>query len=192
MDTIYALSTAPGKAGVAIVRVSGPAAHEAAQTLCGGLPQPRVASKRDLKGEDGHKIDEAIVLVFEHGSSFTGEDVVELHLHGSTAVVKSVLEQLGKQDDLRSADPGEFTRRSLENGKLDLAQVEGLADLIDAETEAQRRQALRVLSGELGKKAERWRSKLLRAAALLEAAIESASKEHSSRSARLLRGNACQ
>ncbi len=177
MDTIYALSTAPGKAGVAIVRVSGPVAHTAAQTLCGVLPRARVASKRTLKADDGQEIDKAIVLVFENGSSFTGEDIVEFHLHGSTAVVKSVLEELGKMNGLRQADPGEFTRRALENGKLDLAQVEGLADLIDAETEAQRRQALRVLSGDLGKRTENWRGKLIRAAALLEATIDFADEE---------------
>lgn len=177
MDTIFALSTAPGKAGVAIIRVSGPMAHEAAVRLCGGRPAPRVASKRVVRSLDGEKIDEAVILLFEKGASFTGEASIEFQLHGSTAVVKSVLEVLGQIDGFRAADPGEFTRRALENGTLDLAQVEGLADLIDAETEAQRRQALRVLSGELGNKADTWRSNLIRAVALVEATIDFADED---------------
>lgn len=177
MDTIYALSTAPGKAGVAIVRVSGPLAHKAAQTLCGRLPEARVASKRMLRTANGHEIDEAVVLLFNSGASFTGEDVVEFHLHGSLAVMKVVFDAIEKIEGVRSAEPGEFTRRALENGKLDLSQVEGLADLIEAETEAQRRQALKVFSGELGKRAEVWRSKLIRAVALLEATIDFVDEE---------------
>ncbi len=177
MDTIFALSTAPGKAGVAIVRVSGPGAHDAALRLCSTLPEPRVVSRRDLIGLDGHRIDEAVVISFEKGSSFTGEAIVEFHVHGSLAIIRALLETLGQMDGLRVAEPGEFTRRALENGRLDLAQVEGLADLIDAETEAQRRQALRVLSGDLGRKAEGWRRNLIRAAALLEATIDFADEE---------------
>ena len=177
MDTIYALSTAPGKAGVAIVRVSGPKAIEAAQQLCPSLPESRKAGRRTLTGADGTAIDDALLLVFEDGASFTGEAVVEFHLHGSTAVIKALLSELGQMGGLRQAEPGEFTRRAMENGALDLAQVEGLADLIDAETEAQRRQALRVLSGDLGKRAETWRHQLVRAAALLEATIDFADED---------------
>ncbi len=132
---------------------------------------------RTLVDSSGEHLDEALILVFPEGQSFTGEQVVELHLHGSIAVVGAVLRTLGDMPDLRPAEAGEFTRRALDNGRLDLAQVEGLADLIDAETEGQRRQALRVLSGDLGKLAEGWRQKLLRAAALLEATIDFADED---------------
>ena len=176
MDTIFALATAAGKAGVAIIRISGPAAFAAARALCGAVPVGGRAL-RALRGGDGAVIDEALVLGFSRGHSFTGEDVVELHLHGSSAVQKSVLAELAAQPGLRHAEAGEFTRRAMENGQLDLAQVEGLADLIDAETEAQRRQAMRVLSGALGDKAERWRTGLIRAAALVEATIDFADED---------------
>ncbi len=177
MDTIFALSTAPGKAGVAIVRVSGPMAHSAVKTLCGQLPVPRTATVRVLKDQDGNVLDQALVLVFDAGHSFTGEASVEFHCHGSVAITAAVLSALSKMSGLRHAEPGEFTRRALENGQLDLAQVEGLSDLIEAETEAQRRQALRVFSGELGTKAENWRRDLIRAAALLEATIDFADED---------------
>lgn len=177
MDTIFALSTAPGKAGVAIIRVSGPASHEAVRTLCGDVPKARQASLRVLRDRDGRRLDEALVLTFEEDHSFTGEASAEFQVHGSTAVTGALLWELGQVNGLRAAEAGEFTRRALENGKLDLAQVEGLADLIDAETEAQRRQAMRVLSGDLGQKAESWRGKLIRAAALLEATIDFADEE---------------
>ncbi|MEZ5714538.1 MAG: tRNA uridine-5-carboxymethylaminomethyl(34) synthesis GTPase MnmE [Paracoccaceae bacterium] len=177
MDTIFALASAHGKAGVAVIRISGSLAWEAAARLAGPLPAPRVAGLRVLKGADGIRLDEALVLAFEDKASFTGEPVVELQLHGSVATVSAVLAALGRIDGLRLAEPGEFTRRALENGRIDLAQVEGLADLIDAETEAQRRQALRVLSGDLGDRAEAWRRDLIRAAALLEATIDFADEE---------------
>ena len=177
MDTVYALSTAQGKAGVAVIRISGPQALTAARALCGDTPAPRVASLRVLRAPDGIRIDEALILTFPAPHSFTGEDVVELQTHGSIAVVSSLLDVLSGLPGLRPADPGEFTRRALENGRLDLTQVEGLADLIDAETEAQRRQALRVLSGDLGKRAEGWRQNLIRAAALLEATIDFADED---------------
>ncbi|MFK7939589.1 MAG: tRNA uridine-5-carboxymethylaminomethyl(34) synthesis GTPase MnmE [Roseovarius sp.] len=177
MDTIFALSTALGKAGVAIIRISGPHAHGAAMALCGTLPAPRRASVRALRDQAGEPLDEALVLVFEPLHSFTGEAVVEFQCHGSPAIIAAVLEALGENADLRAAEPGEFTRRALENGRLDLAQVEGLADLIEAETEAQRRQALRVFSGELGDMAESWRRDLIRAAALLEATIDFADED---------------
>lgn len=172
MDTIFALSTAPGKAGVAVVRVSGRQAFEAATKLIGPLPRARQAVVRSVLLPDGELLDSALILVFEEGHSFTGEATVEFQCHGSSAVVSAILDALGAEDGLRPAEPGEFTRRALENERLDLAQVEGLADLIDAETEAQRKQALRVLSGELGARADAWRSKLIRAAALLEATID--------------------
>ncbi|NHX27534.1 GTP-binding protein, partial [Escherichia coli] len=122
-------------------------------------------------------LDEALVLRFDAGHSFTGEEVVELHTHGSPATVTAVLRALSAIDGLRLAEPGEFTRRALENERLDLAQVEGLSDLIEAETEAQRKQALRVLSGAIGKRAEVWRSDLIRAAALMEATIDFADED---------------
>ncbi|WP_137700950.1 tRNA uridine-5-carboxymethylaminomethyl(34) synthesis GTPase MnmE [Marimonas lutisalis] len=177
MDTIFALATAPGKSGVAVIRVSGPLAWAAGNRLAGGLPEPRRAALRALTGSDGVHLDEALVLCFAAKASFTGEEVVEFQVHGSTAVIAALLRELGQIDGLRPADPGEFTRRALENGQLDLAQVEGLADLIDAETEAQRRQALRVLSGDLGNRAETWRADLIRAAALLEATIDFADED---------------
>jgi tRNA modification GTPase len=176
MGTIYALASARGKAGVAVLRLSGPAAHDAAVMLCGDLPPARRASLRRLVW-NGVELDQALVLVFPQGESFTGEPSVELHLHGSLAVVQSVMRVLSGIPGLRLAEPGEFTRRALENGRLDLAQVEGLADLIDAETEAQRRQALRVLSGAIGRRAEEWRRKLIRAAALIEATIDFADED---------------
>ncbi len=177
MDTIFALASGRGKAGVAVIRLSGPLAHAAVERFAGSLPEPRRASVRRLTGADGIHLDESLVLLFPEGSSFTGEAVAELHLHGSPAVVAAVLRELGQLSGLRLAEPGEFTRRALENERLDLAQVEGLADLIEAETEAQRRQALRVLSGDLGRRAETWRTALIRAAALIEATIDFADEE---------------
>ncbi|WP_299349194.1 tRNA uridine-5-carboxymethylaminomethyl(34) synthesis GTPase MnmE [uncultured Shimia sp.] len=176
-DTIFALATAPGKAGVAVIRVSGTLAGKAGSALFGTLPDPRQASLRVLKDQEGRRLDQAVVLYFPERNSFTGEEVVELHLHGSVAAVNAVLRVLSDIEGLRLAEAGEFTRRALENGCLDLAQVEGLADLIDAETEAQRRQALRVLSGDLGNLAGGWRENLIRAAALLEATIDFADEE---------------
>lgn len=176
MDTIYALASARGKAGVAVVRMSGPDSWSAVRALAGDVPTPRRASLRRLKAE-GEVLDEVLVLTFAEGASFTGEQSAELHLHGATATVAAVLAALGRLPGLRMAEPGEFTRRALENGRLDLAQVEGLADLIEAETEAQRKQALRVLSGAVGARAEAWRRDLVRAAALIEATIDFADED---------------
>jgi tRNA modification GTPase len=177
MSTIFALATAQGRAGVAVVRVSGPLAFDITRTFCGDVPPSRMARVRQVASPKTGVIDEALVVTFQGPNSFTGEDVVEFHLHGSTAVVSALLSSLSEVDGARLAEPGEFTRRALENNKLDLSQVEGLADLIDAETEAQRRQAFRVLSGELGNRVETWRSKLIRAASLLEATIDFADEE---------------
>lgn len=176
MDTIFALATAPGRAGVAVIRISGPLARAAAERLAGALP-PSGRSLRMLRDSAGDTVDEALCLTFAPGHSFTGEDVVELQAHGSPAVVTRVLRLLGEMPGLRMAEAGEFTRRAFENGRLDLAQVEGLADLIDAETEAQRRQAMRVFSGALGAKAEIWRDRLIRAAALVAATIDFADED---------------
>lgn len=177
MDTIFAQATAVGRAGVSVVRISGPLAFDVARQLVGDLPAVRHAGLRRVISPDGGFIDEAVVVCFAGPQSFTGEDVVELQLHGSIAIIRKVLSELGLFEGVRLAEAGEFTRRALENGKLDLTQVEGLADLIDAETEAQRKQALRVLSGDLGAKVDGWRRSLIRAAALLEATIDFADED---------------
>lgn len=169
--TIFALASARGRAGVAVIRVSGPSAHDAVRQLCGSVPTARKASLRKILWL-GELIDEAIVVTFDEGHSFTGEKSAEFQAHGSVAVVARLLRCLGEIEGLRVAEPGEFTRRAMENGRLDLTQVEGLADLVDAETEAQRRQALRVMSGALGAKVADWRAGLIRAAALIEATID--------------------
>jgi len=174
MDTIFALATAHGTAGLAVVRISGPDARLAASRMAGPLPEAG-RGLRLLRDRDGEVIDQALVLTFAPGHSFTGEAVAELHLHGSVAVVRGVLQELGLT--LRPALAGEFTRRALENGRLDVAQVEGLADLIAAETDQQRRQAMRVFGGALGAKADFWRVSLIRAAALIEATIDFADED---------------
>ncbi|TQS70440.1 tRNA uridine-5-carboxymethylaminomethyl(34) synthesis GTPase MnmE [Rhodobacteraceae bacterium] len=176
METIFALATARGKAGVAVIRISGPSSWDAAAHLCGTLPAPRQAGLRVLRWHE-EALDEAVVLCFEAGASFTGERVVELHIHGAVATVTAVLRALGESPELRMAEAGEFTRRALENERLDLAQVEGLSDLIEAETEAQRKQAMKVLSGAVGRIVDDWRAGLIRAAALLEATIDFADED---------------
>jgi tRNA modification GTPase len=176
-DTIYALSTAPGRAGVAVVRVSGPEAGRALSALSGKAPpEPRVAALALLRDADGRLIDEALVLYFATPASFTGEDVAEFHIHGGRATVEAVLRALGALG-LRPADAGEFTRRSVENGKLDLTRAEAIADLVDAETDAQRRQALRQYDGALAELYEGWRADLIRAGAWAEAAIDFSDEE---------------
>jgi tRNA modification GTPase len=171
MSTIYALASAQGKAGVAVIRISGPAAWRGLARLVHDLPEPRRAALRKIE-LNGLVLDEALVICFEKGTGFTGEQACELQVHGSTAVVGCVLSALGGLDGFRMAEAGEFTRRAFENGRMDLAQVEGLADLIESETEAQRRQALRVLSGGIGQRAGGWRRDLVRIGALLEATID--------------------
>ncbi|ANC92578.1 tRNA uridine-5-carboxymethylaminomethyl(34) synthesis GTPase MnmE [Azospirillum humicireducens] len=172
--TIYALATAPGRSGVAVVRVSGPEAGSALASLTGRpLPEPRRAVLTKLRDpKTGDALDDALVLRFTAPASFTGEDVVELHLHGGRAVVTGVIEALATLPGLRLAEPGEFTRRAFENGKLDLTEAEAVADLIDAETTAQRRQALRQMEGSLGRLYDGWRDRLTRALAHIEADID--------------------
>lgn len=178
-DTIFALSTAPGRAGVAVVRVSGSLADAALELMTNqSLPEYRRASLRPLQHPESHElIDNALVLRFAAGSSFTGEPVVEFHVHGGPAVVAATLSSLGEIDGLRAAAPGEFTRRAFDNGSLDLAQVEGLADLISAETERQRQQAIQIAGGALSNKAEQWRVDLIFALAMIEATIDWADEE---------------
>jgi len=170
-DTVFAPATAPGRAAVAVVRLSGPRAGEALWALAGRRTAPRRAAVRKLRDSAGRVLDEALVLWMPGPASYTGEDSAELHLHGGPAVVAGVLEALAGLG-LRLAEPGEFTRRAFENGRLDLAQAEGVADLIEAETEAQRRQALDQLDGALGRAREAWRSDLVEALALFEAAVD--------------------
>lgn len=169
-DTIFALATAAGRAAVAVVRVSGPATQSIVGALCGRAPKPRLAALRTLRHE-GVELDEALVLRFEGPASYTGEDSAEFHVHGGRAVVEGLLSALVDLG-LRLAEPGEFTRRAFENGKLDLAQAEGVADLIDAETEAQRRQALGQVGGALSQRYDRWRDLLVQSLAMLEAAVD--------------------
>ncbi|HMA71375.1 MAG TPA: tRNA uridine-5-carboxymethylaminomethyl(34) synthesis GTPase MnmE [Xanthobacteraceae bacterium] len=180
-DTIFALSSGRPPAAIAVVRVSGPHSRDVIVRLAGRLPQPRqalLARLADRHRESGtvpgsfEPIDDAVVLWFPGPRSETGEDTAEFQLHGGRAVVAALLSALGRMPGLRPAEPGEFTRRAFENGKLDLTRVEGLADLIGAETEAQRRQALRQLRGLLGERAERWRERLIEALALVEALID--------------------
>lgn len=173
-DTIFALSSAAGRAGLAVVRLSGPAAGSLLQRLSGApLPCPRRATRALLRvPEDGEILDDGLVLWFPAPRSYTGEDVAELHLHGGVAVVAAVLDTLAAAPELRLAEPGEFTRRAFEAGKIDLTAAEGLIDLIDAETEAQRRQALRQADGALGRLYEGWRSALVGLLAHFEASID--------------------
>lgn len=172
-DTLFALSSGRGKAAVAVVRLSGPEVERTVRALAGRVPLPRRASLARLTDPDGGALlDRALILWLPGPGTFTGEDMAELHLHGGAAVVAGVLDILSRVPGLRPAAPGAFTRRAFENGKMDLTGVEALADLIDAETEAQRVQALRLDQEGLGRRAEGWRADLLRAMALTEAAID--------------------
>jgi len=172
-DTIYALSSGRPPAAIAVIRISGSRARVALETLAGRVPEPRRAGLARVRDpQSGEIIDEALALWFPGPNSETGEDTVELQLHGGRAVIAAVLGALGRIEGLRPAEAGEFTRRAFENGRLDLTAVEGLADLIGAETEAQRRQAYRQMKGLLGQRAETWRARLIEALALVEARID--------------------
>jgi len=172
-STIFALSSGRPPAAIAVVRISGPQAGVALEKLTGRMPQPRQATLvRAREPASGEVIDEALALWFPAPHSETGEDVAELQLHGGHAVVAAVLNALSAIKDCRMAEPGEFTRRAFENGKLDLTAVEGLGDLIAAETAAQRRQAFRQLKGLIGDRAEAWRQRLIEALALVETRID--------------------
>jgi tRNA modification GTPase len=172
-DTIFALSSGRPPAAIAVVRISGPSAGTALKALIGRLPAPREAALARVRDPASKEtIDQALALWFPGPNSETGEDVAELQLHGGRAVIAATLAALARLPGLRPAEAGEFTRRAFENGKLDLTAVEGLADLVLAETEGQRRQALRQLQGALGKRAEDWRQRLIKALALTEAGID--------------------
>jgi len=176
-QTIFALASGRGRAGVAVVRVSGPDAGAAVTRLAGRLPAPRRASLSTITDGTGEILDEGLVLWFPAPASFTGEEVAELHVHGGRAVVDAVLEALGRCPGLRPAEPGEFSRRAFANGKIDLTAAEGLADLVEAETAAQRRQALRQMQGGLARLYDGWRSRLVGALAHVEAIIDFADED---------------
>ncbi|CCE06748.1 putative tRNA modification GTPase (trmE) [Bradyrhizobium sp. STM 3843] len=171
-QTIYALSSGRLPSAIAIVRLSGRQAGLALQTLAGKLPAARTAVRALLRDAAGEPIDDAVVLWFPAPASATGEDVAELYVHGSRAVLSTLFAALSARPDFRPAEPGEFTRRAFENGKIDLTEAEGLDDLIHADTDRQRRQALRQLRGLLGDRARDWRSQIIEAAALIEAGID--------------------
>ncbi len=172
-DTIFALSSGRPPAAVAVIRISGPRGRAALEQLIGRVPQPRRASLARVRDpKTGAIIDEALALWFPAPNSETGEDMAELQVHGGRAVIAAVLAALAKVAGLRHAEAGEFTRRAFENGRMDLTAVEGLADLVAAETEAQRRQAYQHLKGLLGDRAETWRQRLIEALALVEAGID--------------------
>jgi tRNA modification GTPase len=174
IETIFARSTAPGKAGIAVLRLSGPRAGAVLSDLTGrALPSPRMASLATFRDPgNGQAIDQGLALWFPAPASFTGEDVVEIHCHGSRAVVAEFYRILSETEGCRPAEAGEFTRRAFDNGRMDLTQVEGLADLLEAETAAQQRQALRQMEGELGRLYDSWRDRLVRSLAHVEAEID--------------------
>lgn len=172
IDTIFALSSGSPPAAIAVVRISGPDAGMALQELGGSLPSPRTATLRTLRDSDGNVLDRALTLWFPGSSTATGEDLAELHLHGGRAVIGAVERALGRLAGLRRASPGEFTRRAFANGRIDLAEAEGLADLLSAETELQRRQAVALASGAFSTQIALWRDEVLALSAHLEALLD--------------------
>ncbi len=176
-QTIYALSSGGLPAGVAVIRISGRSAFSVAGSLAGTLPAPRQALLKTIRTRNGLTIDRGLVLIFPGPASFTGEDCVEVHVHGGKAVVNALLAELATFDGCRLAEHGEFSRRALENGKMDLVEVEGLADLISAETEMQRRLALEHAAGGLSELYNGWADRLTRARALIEAELDFADED---------------
>src|SRR3982075_215008 len=171
-QTIFALSSGRPPSAIAMVRVSGPQAGAVLSSIVGKMPAPRLASRALLREADGQPIDDSVILWFPGPASATGEDVAEFHVHGGRAVLAALFAALSAFADMRAAEPGEFTRRGFENGKLDLTEAEGLDDLIHADTDRQRRQALRHLKGLLGDRARDWRAQIIEASALIEAGID--------------------
>lgn len=172
VDTIFALSSGAAPSAIAIIRISGPKAFEAVQSLCGSLPPPRRAGLRKIRGADGTILDEALALLFPGPNSATGEDLAELHLHGGRAVVNAVQLELANIDGLRQAEAGEYTRRSFENGVMDLNQADGLSDLLFAETERQRKAAMNMMGGAFGAKITGWQDDILMMSALIESELD--------------------
>jgi tRNA modification GTPase len=177
IDTIFALSSGAPPAAIGVIRISGPAAGEALQALTGGLTEPRRAALRPLQDASGALLDRALVLWLQGPGTATGEDMVELHCHGGRAVIAAVEEALAVLPKLRRATPGEFTRRAFANGRIDLAEAEGLADLLSAETELQRRSALAMAGGAFSRQVEDWRERVLTASAAIEAVLDFADEE---------------
>ncbi|MBY6015289.1 tRNA uridine-5-carboxymethylaminomethyl(34) synthesis GTPase MnmE [Qipengyuania gaetbuli] len=171
-DTIFALSSGSPPAAIGVIRISGPSAAKALESLAGGLPAARTASLRVLKDGEGGVLDRALVLFFDGPRTATGEDLAEIHCHGGRAVVAAIERALGAMEGLRRAEPGEFTRRAFANGVVDLAEAEGLADLLAAETELQRRAAEASAGGQLSRRVEAWRDRLLGLSAQVESALD--------------------
>ncbi len=176
-STIFALATPPGKSALAVIRISGPRAHAAAPLFGVSLKKARQVQRASLVAQDGAFLDDVLILTFSSPASSTGEDVLEIQCHGSQAVVSGILDVLEKHVEFRLAEPGEFTRRALENGKIDVAQAEGLADLIDAETSLQRQQAAAQMRGTLSKPVSSWREDIIYLSAMLEALIDFADED---------------
>lgn len=172
IDTIFSLSSGGLPSGVAVIRLSGPAAEDALRALCGKVPKVRMATLATVRSVDGEELDQGIVLFFKAPASFTGEDCAELQLHGSRAVIAAVLQALGALPGLRQAEAGEFARRAFENGKLDLVEAEGLSELLQAETSAQRRLARYLADGHLSRRYIAWMDRLSQARALIEAELD--------------------
>lgn len=176
-DTIYALSSGAPPAGIGVIRISGPRAGEALSRMAGGLPRARSPRLRIVRNGEGEALDQALVIWFAGPNTATGEDLAEIHCHGGRAVVAALLVALSSMDGLREAEPGEFTRRAFSNGRIDLAEAEGLADLLSAETELQRRGALLAAGGDLSRRIEGWRDRVLGLAASIEAVIDFADED---------------
>ena len=172
MDTIFALSSGAPPAGIGIVRVSGPEARKSIETLAGSVPPPRRATFATLRDADGRVLDQGLILFFPGPNSVTGEDLAEFHCHGGRAVIAAVETALANISGLRKAEAGDFTRRAFANGRIDLAEAEGLGDLLAAETELQRRSAMEMAGGALSRQVEGWRERLLRLSAQVEAALD--------------------
>lgn len=177
MDTIFALSSGSPPAGIGVIRISGPAAFAAVERMAGALPPPREARVRPLRDDTGDLLDRALVLIFPGPATATGEDLAEVHCHGGRAVIAALLDALARQDGLRPAVAGEFTRRALANGRLDLAEAAGLADLLSAETERQRIAALRAAEGMVSQSVREWLDRLAMLAALVEAQLDFADED---------------
>ena len=176
-ETIFALSSGSPPAAIAVIRISGQNAETALVALTGGLPKPRLASYRTVRDGSGEILDRALTLWFPGPATATGEDLAEVHLHGGRAVVAAVESALGAMAGLRRATPGEFTRRAFTNGRIDLAEAEGLADLLAAETELQRKSAVAMAGGALSREVVGWREDLLRASAAVEAVLDFADED---------------
>lgn len=177
IDTIFALSSGGLPSGVAVIRISGPQTRFVIETICGGIPDPRIATLRSIRSRNNDVIDTGLILYFPAPASFTGEDCAELQIHGGRAVVTAVLNRLSEFAETRHAEAGEFSRRAFQNQKLDLLEVEGLADLITAETEMQRRLALEHAYGGISDLYDQWSRRLIHARAMIEAELDFADEE---------------